>query len=146
MKDIRPDLRERLDALEKRSAILRSQLEQNKEQEELLKNLLQHEDERFGRLEAALVAPSRSIDGDRSGAASTPLAKLIVNTIKQSDHPVTLDDLKRAAEHVKFDFGTKKPGRVLHWALVAMHENNVIERNGAGWKLKVNSALLSGTA
>jgi hypothetical protein len=136
MKDIRLDLRERLDSIAKDSAALRSKLSQNDAEEGMLKALLQREDDRFGRLEASLPAPSKRIDGDQSTVGSTPLARLIVNTIRQAPKPVTLDDLKLAAEKVGYDFGTKKPGRVLHWALVAMNENNVIVKNGEGWKLK----------
>jgi len=136
MKDIRYDLRERLQAIAKDSASLRSKLAQNDSEEVMLKALLQREDDRFGPLEASLPLLSNGIDGDQSNDGGTPLARFIVNTIKTAGRPVTLDDLKTAAENVSFDFGAKKPGRVLHWALVAMSENNIVVRNGEGWKLK----------
>jgi hypothetical protein len=140
MNDIRPDILERLEVIAADSARLRTRLTRNDAEEQMLKQLLRREEERFGRLEASLVVPSKRIDGGRSKVATTPLAKLIVSTISQADRPVTMDDLKRAAEEVHFDFGAKKPGRVLHWALVAMRENDVIEKNGEGWRLKTDSA------
>jgi hypothetical protein len=139
MKDIRHDLRERLDSIAKDSVVLRARLAQNDAEEAMLKSLLQREDARFGKLDASLPAPTNGDHAGQSKTGGTPLSRFIVNTIRQAKKPVTLDDLKQAAETIGYDFGTKKPGRVLHWALVAMNENGIIRPSQSvhgGWKMK----------
>ena len=138
VKDIRPDLRERLDSITKEIAVLRAKVTQNENEESLLKILLQREDARFGKLEASLpiMPPSNGAHVVQSSTGGTPLARLIVNTMRNANKVTTLADLKKAAEAVGYDFGAKAPGRVLHWALVAMSENGSIVRKGDGWNLK----------
>jgi hypothetical protein len=55
-----------------------------------------------------------------------------------SDHrPKSLGDLKRIAVAHGLDFNGKKPGRVIHFALLGMAQNGDVEMVEKGvWKIK----------
>jgi len=63
----------------------------------------------------------------------TPLARFILQTLNEREK--TLQELKSAAEQKGIDFATKKPGRVLHRALVGMARSHLVEKSNRTWKL-----------
>jgi hypothetical protein len=139
MRDIRAGLRERLDAIAKERAVLRTRLSEAESQEAAIRALLKQEEAKFGKLEpilpfSGILEPS---DGDTATVRGrTPLSQMILNYLVQNaGRPVTLQDFKAAAEHVRFDFGQKAPGRVLHWALVGMEENQLVRKTEKGYTL-----------
>ena len=130
MRDIRSDLQERLDAVEKDRAAMQQRMTELEQAEAGLRVLLQRESQN-----TALYA------SDNGGAdiGGTELARLILQTLHQAKKPLILEDFKKAAEAVGFDFGDKSPGRVLHWALVGMATGNSVEKVGDKWQIKEES-------
>jgi hypothetical protein len=138
MQDIRAGLKERLGAVAKERADLQARLTEVGDREIALKALLQQEESKFGKLEPRLPfngAIKQRADSPVKGG--TPLSRLILTAIQEAKKPLMLDDFKQAAQSRNFDFGTKAPGRVLHWALVGMEESNILERaDNGGYQLK----------
>jgi hypothetical protein len=122
MRDIGPVLRERLATIARERARLN-------EMEAGIKALLKLEGgEDF--------KSSTNGDGDHAGEPSnTPLAKFLLDTLKQAKRSLTVTDLKAAAKNAGLDFGEKSPGRVLHWALVGKMRSGVVEKVGGKWRL-----------
>lgn len=130
MRDIRNDLKERLESLARQREQLQAQLSEVDQTESGVKSLLRQEEQRYG----ALVLTSPDEDhANGNGFGRTPLSQLILETFKQkTDRPLMLSDFKKQAERVGFDFGEKSPGRTLHWALVGLAENGHITVAGRG--------------
>jgi hypothetical protein len=133
MRDIRQDLRERLDKLESERLELKTQLEQLSRREVTLKALLQEEDSRWA-TQVGLFPTEREpllTNGDR-----TAYAKFLVQAMATHE-PMTLDVLKDLAHQKGVEFDGKNPGRVLHFALLGMSQNGVVEMVESGvWRLK----------
>jgi hypothetical protein len=133
MRDIRPDLRERLGSIEQERARIKAtvqgQLEELDQQEVGVKALLQQEERRFA---------SNNGNGIHHAAdgGTTPLSRLILAYLRNSNGPVSMDDIKASALANKFDFGEKAPGRVIHWGLVGMQQGGIVEKKGGKWHLK----------
>jgi hypothetical protein len=137
MQDIRAGLKERLDSIAKERAMLRTRLAEAEIMESTIRALLQQEEGKFGKLEPTLPFNGNAKPiADPTVRGGTPLSQLIIGTIQQANRPRNLDQFKEAAERLHFDFGDKKPGRVLHWALVALEQSNVLERTKDGYKLR----------
>jgi len=64
----------------------------------------------------------------------TPLASFILESLRDGEK--TMHTLKVEAEKAGIDFSGKKPGRVLHFALLGMAQNGLTERVNGTWKLK----------
>lgn len=121
MRDIRADLRERLEGI----ATQRLQLDQ---QESSIKTLLQQEEQRFAvRLSESLTLTSqypRPVD----------LSTVIVGVIKDKG-PLTSEQLKHAMPTI-FDFEGKAPGRVLNFTLQGMRKSGLVDKVEDRWTLK----------
>jgi hypothetical protein len=133
MRDIRSDLRERLDDLERQRVALVSKLEDLDAQRATVGALLHAEQERFGNVETTtddgtivvlsdlrpthtLGSLMRGLLGDGSQRSTQELAELAVS----KGHP----------------FGAKKPGRSVHFALVGLERAGQVERGEGGrWRL-----------
>ena len=57
----------------------------------------------------------------------TPISRLIISELG-SGKPRTLKELCNAAINVGIEFGDKKPGRVLHWALIGMSQGGYVKK------------------
>jgi hypothetical protein len=130
MRDIRSDLRERLDDIERQRTALISKLDDLDAQRATVGALLHAEQERFGNVETptdsgTIVVLSgdlppahtlgnlmRGVLGDGSKRSTQELAKLAVS----KGHP----------------FGDKSPGRSVHFALVGLERAGQVERDEAG--------------
>lgn len=128
MKDIRSVLGERLTEIAAEKQSLQARLCAVESEEDLVKSLLALEEQRFGSgtykvIAAVTVSHPEADHADTNGFGDTPVSKLILETLKSSTRPVGLDEFKRRALEAKIDFGAKKPGRVLHWALVGLTQN-----------------------
>ena len=137
MRDIRPDLKERLLAVgEERKQITASiqpKLDKLDAEEAGIMALLAAEERRFAGA-AALPKPSHLVayHADDNGFGRTPLSRLIMEILKQTKRPTGLQDFKRFATEAGFNFGEQSPGRTLHWALVGLTENGYLECRGEG--------------
>lgn len=73
-----------------------------------------------------------------------PVAHFIQETVGGDGTSWTIDALKRAAKERGLSFGEKNPGRVLHFALVGMSRNGLVEMTAKGtWRWKTAPAISS---
>lgn len=127
MRDIRPDLRERLEAISKEQQSLQSRLSELEQTEAGVRVLLLREEQRYSRGSITEL----HLGDNHVRAGGTPLAKLIITTARQGGKRwFVLDDFKTAAKEAHFDFGEKSPGRTLHWALVGLTTHGHLECQG----------------
>jgi hypothetical protein len=128
MRDIRADLKERLNTIAQKRTALQVSLKELETVESGIQYLLQLED--------GLFAVSQNGNGNHAIVADTgtELAQFILRTLRGSPQPLSLDDLKEAAvTTTNIDFGDKKPGRVIHWALVGMARHDIVEKRDEKW-------------
>ena len=134
MRDIRPDLRERLAEIAARKRSLTEQLEALTANEKAVQALLRSEEDRW-----TASQPSLFGNGGRPASSRrrqpTRLADFLRGTM--ADGAVwRLDQIKEAAKSQHIDFGKKDPGRVLHFALVALKNSKQADMVGKGqWRL-----------
>jgi hypothetical protein len=133
MKDIRQDLKERLADIEQERARLQARLAELTHIESGLKSLLEDEDKRWKPTPEMLpLFPRPQVDGN--GKYTSPLSRSIVDSLKFG--PRSLKELKETARLDGIDFGDKNAGRSIHFALVGMAQNNLVERLENGkWRL-----------
>jgi hypothetical protein len=120
MRDIRPDLRERLVAIARERARL-DQMEAG------IKALIQQEDQQH-----RVFLSFNGADGVDANESGTPLTRAIRAAL--SKHSLSVEELKTAVKTAGYDFGQRSPGRVLHWGLVGM--GTAVEKVGDKWRLK----------
>jgi hypothetical protein len=138
MKDIRPDLKERLSAIEADTKNLQDKLSVLGQKRLAIEVLLREEEARFSQTDQILFAGAN----DESGKYSTPLSRIILGKIRMNGGIATLAEIKQAAQDAAYDFGEKAPGRSIHFALVGMAQNGLVEaaENGV-WKMKDGQTL-----
>jgi hypothetical protein len=95
------------------------QLQANREKAAGIRALLQDEEERFANSVAPLFP-----ENDASGR----LRKLIVHVFEAQKRPLDLDEIKGEIAKTDYDFGEKKPGRAIHFALLGMGQTGDVER------------------
>ena len=132
MRDIRADLRERLDAVAKDRATLQSQLAELNGIETGIRALLQREGTNF----TATSTNGNGSSGKRSAATGTELSQFLSQTMSETGKPLPLAALRDRAVQAGIDFGAKKPGRVVHWALVGMQQHGSVEKQEDKWIIK----------
>jgi len=133
MRDIRPDLEERLAALGARRQAAERQLAEIDQQEAALRALLTEEIARWERVQPSLSFAERRTDGvlRESNKGSTPLAQFLVTVLgDHKAHP--LGELVDLAAKAQLDFGAKNPGRSIHFALTGMAKNGWVKRTPEG--------------
>src|ERR1700686_730000 len=111
MRDIRKDLRERLETVTTERGKLELKLASLQATEAGIKALLRQEEEHF-----AGLSPNLFPDG---GAG---LAQLIVHAMKTKSRPLDLQEIKDEIAKTPYDFGEKAPGRAIHFALVGLDQ------------------------
>jgi hypothetical protein len=137
MNDIRPDLRERIEDIDKLRTKLQRRLVELQEQEERLSALLKLEEERWEAEQAILSGfVSEPDDGQGHGKYDSPLAQFVLATLREQGE-CSLSDLKFLARKNGISFGRKNPGRALHFLLVGMAQNGIVQRTSLrNWRLK----------
>jgi hypothetical protein len=134
MRDIRQDLRERIDKLESERLELQTQLEQLSRREITLKALLLEEDSRWSTQERLFPAEG---EHPPTNGHRTAYSKFLIQALIDHHGPIRLDVLKALAQQRGINFEGKNPGRVLHFALLGMAQNGVVEMVEKGvWRLK----------
>lgn len=138
MRDIRPDLKERLENIAKQRQQLQESLVQLKEQEDRISDLLKVEDSRFEAERESflpLFEPDPETVG-HNGKYGSPVARFVFDFLHENKE-ASLQMLKRGAAREGIPFGRKNPGRALHFLLVGMAQNGLVEKMDSGqWKLK----------
>jgi hypothetical protein len=121
MRDIRNDLRERLQAVGAERMELQAKLSALQGTESGLKALLRDEEERLARQSPSLFPPTESING--SG-----LRELVHKALQEKNRPADLEEIKNDIARTSYDFGDKKPGRAIHFALIGLSQTGVVNR------------------
>jgi hypothetical protein len=134
MRDIRSDLIERLQAIRRERDEIQKRLGQLDTDEAIVSSLLEKEEATWAKLQAALPFDSSS-SPQRNGKYETPLSRFVLSTLK-TEGPCSLNELKNLAQR-RVSFGRKNPGRSIHFLLVGMERNGLVERlQDRTWKLK----------
>ena len=105
MRDLTPELKERLNDIDGRAASLRAQLKELEKEAELTRGLLEIEMRRQGRVGPTRAGPSLSI------------GEVVAEALLQGE--ATKDDLKTAAEAAGHD----SPGRAIHAVLMGLQRH-----------------------
>ena len=136
MRDLRDDFRERLDAITGERLALETKLAEVRQREDRYKMLLREEEERCAASSAgAAIALSVSAE-DADPDANQNLASLIMTTMRSKNRPLDLDEIKREMGRTHFDFGTKAPGRAIHFRLIGLLNRGEVGRLADGrWTL-----------
>ena len=136
MRDIRQDLQERLEEIEVERAQIGRRIQVVQERAQMVAAMLKAEEQRWAERQAAF--PSLTPNGKKAKRVTTPLGRVLVAALAdQRQH--SLDDLKEAAVNAGMDFGKKHPGRVIHFALIGMQQNKIVERTPSGeWQIWKN--------
>ena len=132
MRDIRDDLRERLDAIHAEQEGYRQKLGALEAQKKLLTTLLEAEERRWD----AVDEVKKQFD------LSNAICDIMSDGGEWFGGTVAEVLLKRG-----YDFGTGKPGRVVHFTLLGMARRNLVESIGDGrWKLKPRHDVVTDAA
>jgi hypothetical protein len=129
MRDIRVDLQERLNTVAQKRAALHVILKELDTIESGINALLQLEGGYFA------VSQNGNVNHVTVEDTGTELAQFILRTLRQAQQAVSLDDLKEAAISTNINFGDKKPGRVIHWALVGMARHGLVDKRDEKWMI-----------
>ena len=127
MRDITKDLEERIDETKKEHARLLRQILALQQNEKMLTAMLESERARWPE-QAALPGMVGSNGASRSPSA---FSRFLQHALSDG-RPRSLDELKLLAQGQGIDFGSKTPGRVLHYALVGMQQNRMVKRLESG--------------
>jgi len=78
--------------------------------------------------------PSEPALPPREAIRHTALSSFILESLR--DRGKTTETLKAETKKAGISFGQKKPGRVLHFALLGMAQHGVVERVNGTWRLR----------
>ena len=133
MKDIRQDLQERFQSIEKEIAKLTDEIELRIKAKKGIAVVLSMEEELWSNTNKHQA----DIFTDNSGIEikSTPLAAIIRRKMANGKK-YHLDEIVKFAKERNFPFGNKSAGRVIHFALTGLKANKVVEQLGEGyWRM-----------
>lgn len=138
MRDIREDLKERMELMARERQNLEVRLASLAQQATILEALLEQENQRIhassNQPSLSFVQPSApKINGEKY---SSPLS-LAVLEVFRTINPANLGQFKAQAQRDRVEFGGKHPGRAIHFLLLGMEQNGLVERLEDGrWRLK----------
>ncbi|MBM4036653.1 MAG: hypothetical protein FJ291_33375 [Planctomycetes bacterium] len=134
MRDIRSDLGERLKEIEAERGRLSQRLDDLVSTEQAVRALLAEEEARWARMQPSLFSvQSKATNGSK---ARTEVARFLLDALADGG-PKTIRTLKESALRIGVAFGSKSPGRVIHFALLGMAQNGLVEMVSKGtWKLR----------
>lgn len=134
MRDIRADLKERLAAIELEAADLRKKLDALGVRKQSLQLLLEQENDRWRDDSRQVVMFANKPPTGQSPHAQ--FSNFLRGTLADKNN-WSLEELKMLAIDRGLDFEGKHPGRVLHFALLGMAQNGIVQNVERGvWKLK----------
>lgn len=136
MNDIRPDLKERLEDIDRQRSAMQKRLIELQEQQESIAALLKIEEERWAALNQLDMPFVENPEDRQNGKYDSPVARFVLNALREHGD-CGLPALKRLANREGIPFGRKNPGRVLHFLLTGMSQHGIVERTDRGdWRLK----------
>lgn len=133
MRDIRADLKERLENIEAERIKLKKQLESLDCRETAIRDLLADEIARMGNDQPQLFTRPRLAhehEGESENGAS-PVSKFILETLAEG-RPRFLTELKNLAERKGLLADSPSPGRSLNFALVGLQRHGYVDRLATG--------------
>jgi hypothetical protein len=139
MRDIRQDLRERLDALEAQRRHLQEQMAVIDNQSQLLASLLIEEKDRWEEVGDVPPKAVREYKPSQNGSVAHERLDLtqIIQELLDCGEPWFTSQLASIAKKRGYDFGTRQPGRSVHFTLIAMARRGDVENAGLGrWRKK----------
>jgi hypothetical protein len=140
MRDIREDLRERIDALAREKQNKEIEIAAIDQKIAMLDGLLQQEEERQNPvMQVPLTfATKYNIRSMRADRYSSPLSLAVLHVF-QTHNPAHLEQFKAQAIKDGVEFGGKHPGRMIHFLLIGMEQNGLVKRTDDGrWRLVRN--------
>ena len=135
MRDIRSDLQERLDNVEKELHGIEGKYKSLQTMRENLRAMLAAESAQWAQLGAQKPLFS-SANGNGSHAESENNNSTLSNILRDAladQKKKHLKELSKAAVDRGYPFGQKKPGRVVHFALLGMRSGQLVDQLGEGW-------------
>ena len=117
MRDIREDLKERLEHIRQQITVLQAR-------EKSLMNLISVEEADFGGGQENLFA--QQTEGDN------PIRQFIINALGDGSTVWSVDDLKDRADDLGLEIPSQHPGRSLNINLVSMVRSGMVAKDGAG--------------
>jgi hypothetical protein len=130
VRDIRPDLKDRLADIKARREEMQSELRRLADQEAAVERLLLAEESKWRHTTPSLF------DSEPQPQQMT-LSQLLLDSLKSRNEAASLGELKEEAVRSGVPFGRKKPGRAIHFAMLGMAQHNLVERTKDGkWSLK----------
>lgn len=137
MRDITKDLEERIEDVEKERAQLQRQISVLDQKAETLTTMLESERARWPE-QASLPG---LVSGNGAGWLASPFSRFLQHALSDG-RPRKLHELKLLATNQGIDFKGKSSGRTLHFALVGMQQNGLVERlkKTREWKLGVGKS------
>jgi hypothetical protein len=147
MRDIRDDLRERLDDIAAERAKLQAQVGALEALEATYKVALREEETRVGKNSpASQVNPLPFPRETPTSYVLTFIGPVIKQIMRAKGRPLASDEIKDSIIEAKaFDFGEKAPGRSVHFGLVSLKNGGEIERLPDGrWFLARNGVPVQG--
>jgi hypothetical protein len=129
MRDIREDLRERLQAIAANRAALQKQMDALDASEANVKSLLADEESRVR--SATTGRPELPFERVPLVGGMT-MTDLIKATLRIHDQRLTFDEVRDEILKTRFDFTDQKPGRVVHGGLLSLMRTREIDKDGSG--------------
>ena len=132
MRDIRDDLKERLNSIERERQVFQRGLGILDDREKVVRSLLKVEERVWSKQQVSL--PGLEANGEQQRRqAATPLGEFLMESLADGQHR-TLKMLEMMALDKGWDFGDKSAGRVIHFALVGMQVNQMVKRANGMWR------------
>lgn len=134
MRDIRNDLRERIEEVEQERAVAKRQLDALALRGARLSEMLKDEEIKWSQRQAPL--PLDGTNGHAPRRMTTRLGQTIYDVLSDGrDWP--LSNVTQVVVEQGVPIKGKHPGRAVHFALVALKQNGIVDMPSSGmWRLK----------
>ena len=140
MRDIRADIKERLDAVASSRERLAEQLRELEVDEAALRSFLEAENARWHNKEPELFRVGKRLEPRPLDETVSPVTKFLLDTLGDGT-PWSLTRLKDHASNKGVVFGGDSPGRVLHGGLLGLKKRGVVAMIESGiWRLITENA------
>jgi len=137
MRDIRKDLEERMEAVEKRKALLLIQVKKLDEKLAVLGQLLEQEETEWEAKQPSLLDLGKDIAPVKT---HTELSRFLINTLSDGELHRT-NELAALAQNRNIPIKAKSYRRAVHFSLVGMKNNRIVDWVESGvWKIHKNGS------
>ena len=137
MKDIRKDLRERINDMRSRQERLQIQIKELNTRANMLEVLLDQEEREWRQKQPTLLDLGTDVSPVRT---HSELSRFLLNSLRDGN-PHNTDELVALAENKGIPIKGKSPRRAIHFALVGMKQNNLVEMvRSRVWKIAGNGS------